>query len=110
MPQGIVARWAVTVVAVVGVSATARHVGAATAYALTTANTIAVFDTSTPGTILRTFPVSDLSSDEILAIDLPSTGDPVSAGYLLGLGSSGCFYSIDLRTGRAFRSSTCITP
>ena len=64
---------------------------------LTNANSLLTFDSSTPGTIRNTIPITGLPTGEtILSItDRPSTGS------LLGVGLSSHLYSIQLNTGAA---------
>jgi len=65
--------------------------------ALTTANTLVMFEISTPGTIRSTTSISGLQPSEVLlAIDFrPATGD------LYGLGSTSRLYAINEATGAA---------
>jgi hypothetical protein len=70
---------------------------AATAYGLTMANEIIVFDTAAPATTIATVPITGLQAGEaILAIDVrPATGQ------LYGLGSTSRLYVINPATGVA---------
>jgi hypothetical protein len=78
-----------------GVAGTPAPANAETAYALTTANQIVVFDTTAPGLLLDFVPLTGLAPGEaVVGIDFR----PLN-GQLYGLGRSGRLYRINHHTG-----------
>src|SRR5690348_6559563 len=70
--------------------------------ALSTDNQLLAFDSSTPGTVQSTVPITGLQTGEsILGIDFRP-----AAGQLYGLGSSNRLYTIDPTTGAATQVGT----
>jgi hypothetical protein len=97
MTHGFGRRLFATAVLFMGVLGWTRHASAATAYGLTTTNTIIVFDTATPGTIVRAIPLRFFNfsdAETVLAISSPNNN------FLIALARSH-LYSIDLRSGDA---------
>ncbi len=84
----------------VGLAAVPAH--AATAYGLTNANQLIVFDTGAPGTVLATFAITGLQPGEsVLGIDVrPATGQ------LYALGSTSRLYVVNPLTGAARQIGT----
>src|SRR5687768_7676993 len=88
-------RLLVTTAIIIGVLGWARNGSAEKAYGLAASNTLILFDTSTPGTISRTVPITFLGpADQIVAIDYVP-----GEGRLYGLGASSRLYVIDPQSG-----------
>ena len=84
-----------TTAIVIGLLGWARDGSAEKAYGLAAPNTLILFDTSTPGTIVRTVPITFLGpADQIVAIDYVPGED-----RLYGLGASSRLYVIDPQSG-----------
>jgi hypothetical protein len=94
----------------IGLLGPARHAAAEKAYGLVAPNTLILFDTAAPGTVLRTIPIVLFTGpDQIVAIDSLPTGE-LSQGVLFGLGASGRLYRIDQRLGHAQVYTTFSAP
>jgi len=88
-------RLLVTTAIVIGLLGWARNGSAEKAYGLAVPNTLILFDTSTPGTIVRTVPITFYGpADQIVAIDYVP-----GEGRLYGLGASSTLYVIDPQYG-----------
>jgi hypothetical protein len=81
-----------TAAIVIGILGWARNGSAETAYGLTAANTIIVFDTATPSTITRTITLHVGFDERVVAIDLDETGR-----RLYALTSRSRMFEIDVR-------------
>ncbi len=106
MAHQFVRRLIATAAVLIGVLGWTQHASAATAYGLTTTNTIIIFDTATPGTIVRTLPINFFSGvppETILAISTPRNNQVVAL-------ASHHLYSIDLVNGYADLLKTFSTP
>jgi hypothetical protein len=96
-------RLLVTTAIVIGILGWARNGSAEKAYGLAAPNTLILFDTSTPGTIVRTVPITFLPPNEqIVAIDImQGFGSGEFEDPLIGLGTSNRIYLLNPRTGSA---------
>ncbi len=106
MAHQFVRRLIATAAVLIGVLGWTRHASAATAYGLTTTNTIIVFDTATPGTIVRTLTInfwSGVPSETILAISTPRNNQVVAL-------ASHHLYTLDVTIGYADLLQTFSTP
>lgn len=97
-------RLVLTAAIVSGVLGGARHGSAEQAYGLAAPNTLILFDTATPGTIIKSVPIKflEVPGEQIVAIEfLPRSRAGVFEDMVIGLGASSRLYAINTRTGGA---------